>query len=424
VSLSPWGVGSMTELEGICCIRLLGGLEVRQGERTTTRFRTHKAGSLLAYLAYHLEGTHPREVLAELLWPGARPVTGRANLRVELASLRHQLEPPGMVSGTILSADRFSVQLRPPAVSTDVAAFHAALAAATSAPSRVERVQALEEAVGLYCGELLPGHYEDWVAAEQRRLADLHFGAVRRLTRNLVGEGEAEAALTWARRATAADPLREEAHQDVIRLLVATGQQSAALCQYRELERVLKDGLGAEPSPESRRLLASLPTPTEGTSAAGTALDPQPESPRACRGSALPLGTVTLLLTDVDGSAALWEQKLGAFAEELERRNALLRRSFRRHGGHEVKETRDSFVVAFAGAGDATACAVECQRSLAQCDWSPATGPLQVRMAIHAGARQLRAGRGRGRAARPDTAWGRPRPHLPGDLPALPAAAR
>ena len=50
-----------------------GGLRVQQGEGLVTRFGTQKTGSLLAYLFYHAQWAHPREMLIELLWPGATP---------------------------------------------------------------------------------------------------------------------------------------------------------------------------------------------------------------------------------------------------------------------------------------------------------------------------------------------------------------
>src|SRR5438477_11144789 len=49
--------------------QLFGGLRAEQEGRVVTRFRTQKAASLLAYLAYHRQRSHPREVLIELLWP-------------------------------------------------------------------------------------------------------------------------------------------------------------------------------------------------------------------------------------------------------------------------------------------------------------------------------------------------------------------
>jgi predicted ATPase len=162
-------------------IEMFGGLKARQGEREITRFQTHKAGALLAYLAYHLHQVHSREQLAELLWPETPPETGRHNLRQALTSLRRQLEPPGMPAGTVLIADRAHIYLRPTAVTTDVTDFETALRSAENARDNAERVQALSAAVAWYRGELLPGHYEEWVLPEQRHWTERHLQALRQL---------------------------------------------------------------------------------------------------------------------------------------------------------------------------------------------------------------------------------------------------
>ncbi len=60
-----------------------------------------------------------REELADLLWPEADLDSARANLRQALLSLRRQLEPPGVLPGTVLTADRTQVRLSPDAVRTD-----------------------------------------------------------------------------------------------------------------------------------------------------------------------------------------------------------------------------------------------------------------------------------------------------------------
>src|SRR5438477_8473030 len=110
-----------------CHIHLFGALRVQQGERLITRFRTQQTGALLAYLAYHRHQSHSRETLIELFWPESEPETGRHNLSNALSSLRGQLEPPGVPGGTVIIADRFSVELNPDAVTTDVVAFEQAL---------------------------------------------------------------------------------------------------------------------------------------------------------------------------------------------------------------------------------------------------------------------------------------------------------
>ena len=53
---------------------LFGWLRATQGDRVVSRFRTQRAGSLLAYLAYHRDRSHPREALIERLWPESASV--------------------------------------------------------------------------------------------------------------------------------------------------------------------------------------------------------------------------------------------------------------------------------------------------------------------------------------------------------------
>src|SRR5437660_11834726 len=111
-------------------IELFGGLRARSGDRTISRFPTQKTGALLAYLALHLDRSHTRDHLAELLWPDTDLDAARHSLRQALASLRRVLEPPGVAAGSVLLAERFSARLNPPAVVTDVAEFEMTLARA------------------------------------------------------------------------------------------------------------------------------------------------------------------------------------------------------------------------------------------------------------------------------------------------------
>src|SRR5262249_10188290 len=131
----------------VCRIELLGGFHVQQAGHRITRFRTQKAGGLLAYLAFRLGQSHSRAALAELLWPEDDADPARERLRSALASLRRQLEPPGVPAGSILVASRAAIQLNPAAVTTDVADFQGALQAAAQAGSDLARAQRLAEAV-------------------------------------------------------------------------------------------------------------------------------------------------------------------------------------------------------------------------------------------------------------------------------------
>lgn len=339
-------------------IRMFGGLRAERGEQVVTRFRSQKLGVLLAYLAFYRDRVHPREVLTELLWPGAVPEAGRLNLRRELSYLRRLLEGPGVAAGSIVRADRFSVQLNPAAVATDAAKFEQAIEQAQATGSETERAQLLFESVDLYRGELLPGYYQDWIIREQRR-ADLCFQAVAWLTTHFAKSGELDRALDCARRAVAVDPLREESHAELIRLLVAAGKPSEAIRQYEDLERLLKEELDVAPSRAVRELANEL----KAQSAKAKPTLPAPAPPYPPASTRLPTGTVTFLLTELAGTEAPSQRNGDAHSSALARYHAILRRFCGEFGGREIKESAEALTVAFEHGSHAVACAIAIQRA-------------------------------------------------------------
>ena len=100
--------------------------------------------------------------------------------------------------------------------------------------------------------------------------------------------------------------------------------------------------------------------------------------------SELPTGTVTLLLADVEGSTRLWETQPDEMTAALARLNGAVTDLVSSHGGVRPVEQGegDSFVVAFARASDAVACALELQRA--------PLAPIRLRIGVHTGQIQLR----------------------------------
>lgn len=100
--------------------------------------------------------------------------------------------------------------------------------------------------------------------------------------------------------------------------------------------------------------------------------------------SELPTGTVTLLLADVEGSTRLWETQSDTMTTALEHLNRTVDDLVAAHGGVRPVEQGegDSFVVAFARASDAVACALALQLA--------APAPIRLRIGVHTGEAQLR----------------------------------
>ena len=109
------------------------------------------------------------------------------------------------------------------------------------------------------------------------------------------------------------------------------------------------------------------------------------------RGFALPTGTVTFLLTDVEGSTGRWEAAPDAMALAVPRHYAILEQAILSHGGVLPVEQGegDSVVGAFSRASDAVQAACDAQLALAIENW-PSGAEVAVRMAVHTGEAQLR----------------------------------
>ena len=100
--------------------------------------------------------------------------------------------------------------------------------------------------------------------------------------------------------------------------------------------------------------------------------------------SELPTGTVTLLLADVESSTRLWETQPDAMKAAFERLDQTLSDAIASHRGVRPVEQGegDSFVIAFARAADAVACALDLQRA--------PLAPIKLRIGLHTGDIQLR----------------------------------
>jgi class 3 adenylate cyclase len=98
----------------------------------------------------------------------------------------------------------------------------------------------------------------------------------------------------------------------------------------------------------------------------------------------LPTGTATLLLADVEGSMRLWQNQPEEMTAAVARLDQAVSEVIAAHNGVRPVEQGegDSFVVAFARAADAVACALELQRT--------PLAPIRLRIGVHTGDVQLR----------------------------------
>jgi class 3 adenylate cyclase len=104
------------------------------------------------------------------------------------------------------------------------------------------------------------------------------------------------------------------------------------------------------------------------------------------RGQTSPDGTVTVVFTDVEGSTAMLERlDEKRWLDVMREHNRLVRERVSAHDGVVVRSQGDGFMIIFASASGALACAVELQQVFSVYSARQADQQLRVRIGLHTG---------------------------------------
>ena len=98
----------------------------------------------------------------------------------------------------------------------------------------------------------------------------------------------------------------------------------------------------------------------------------------------LPVGTVTFMFTDIEGSTRLVAALGDAYIDLHHAHQRIVRAAITAHDGHEISTEGDSFFAVFERAPDGARAAVAIERGLAAHPW-PAGGAVRVRIGLHTG---------------------------------------
>ena len=236
------GTSTVADLE----ISLFGGFSVRCGTEQRIELSARKDCALLGYLAVSPGVPCSRDKLATLLWGDSGDRQARASLKQALLRLRRSFS---LASPMPLVASRQSVTLDPDGVTVDVGMFEQLLGDWT--------LEALEQAIALYRGELLDGihirnaAFEDWLLIERQRLRGLAVEAATRLMTQSVEAGRPHSAANAARRLLSLEPLHEAACRLLMQVHVDRGERAQALKLFESLRDGLRLELGVAPEPDT-----------------------------------------------------------------------------------------------------------------------------------------------------------------------------
>jgi DNA-binding SARP family transcriptional activator len=209
---------------------LIGFLSARRGGQASR-------GVIAGHLWADQDEEHAKHALATCLW--------------RLKSAGGKGAPPLIeASGDMLSLSE--------GISVDVITFEQHLVEAQR-DGRDSRAH-LSAAAAAYGGDFLEGHGADWACLERERLACLHIDALVELAQAEAACGRWAAVADHARRASFAEPLREDAHRLVMEACLHQGNRGLALKQYRQCADILSRELDVEPMPETQALAARIST--------------------------------------------------------------------------------------------------------------------------------------------------------------------
>ena len=365
-------------------LRLLGVVEVVEEGRVLPLTRT-KERAVLAALALRVGEVVSEDRLLEALWGENLPASAPKALQSHISRLRKALGPAGAAIETRPGGYR----LAPGVLDLDVTRANELLAQARNADS-AEAVVLLSEAAALWRGPSL-GELatEAFAHGEAARLEELRTVIAEERVEAELALGHHSAVIAELEALCAAHPLRERLWAARMLALARAGRQAEALRAFQELRTHLGDELGLDPSAELRDLDAAVAR--QDPSLAW--MPPTPPQATPSPALTLPTGVVTFLLTDIEGSTALWDDHPKAMKAAVARHDQIVAAAVEESSGVLVKTKGegDSAFSVFARASDSLAAALEIQRRFSAEPWSGGLS-LRVRAALHTGEAELRDG--------------------------------
>lgn len=230
----------------------MGSVRLAVNGEPWNALRTRKVLALLVYLAVTRQA-QSRESLANLLWGERAQTQALTNLRVALSDLRHKL-------GRFVAIDRFDVALH---AGMDIWVDSVALEALV-ADGRGSAADLLH-AVDLYQGPFLEGFaihgapdFDSWMMTTGEHIHEQVLGAYRALAQTYLARQQLVEGIAICRRWLALDPLAEDGHRLLMRMLAMQGNRAEAIQQYEAARQLLSDELSVEPDPQTDTLLVQI----------------------------------------------------------------------------------------------------------------------------------------------------------------------
>jgi DNA-binding SARP family transcriptional activator/tetratricopeptide (TPR) repeat protein len=197
------------------------------------------------------------EQLSDALWGEIAPARALHVIRTYVSRLRQTLEPDQPVSTSLIRTVTGGYVLTPPTDGFDLAVFRRKVSAAHQARDNDDLPTAatlLRDALALWHGDALAGVTGAYADTQRTQLRNLQLNAVAtHLSTQLDLDGHATV-IPELMTLVDHQPLDERFREMLMLAHYRSGQQAAALTQYRDAQTVLADELGIDPGPALQAL--------------------------------------------------------------------------------------------------------------------------------------------------------------------------
>lgn len=239
-------------------IDLLGTFRLRYQGDPVDAMNSARLQELLTYLILHRDAPQQRQHIAMKFWPDSPAKQTLANLRQLLFQLRKALPE----SESCIRADTNTLQWDPELpCRIDLAEFERHIDQARRSRNEKDtagEIEALEQAVSVYGGRLLPHCFEEWIAGTRNRLQEEYAGALKRLVACFEEQRRYDKGIVYAGKRVEQNPTDESAARKLMQLHAFNEDRASVVRTYRELEKRMQEELDIEPGQETSELFRRL----------------------------------------------------------------------------------------------------------------------------------------------------------------------
>lgn len=245
-------------------ITLFRKFGVRYNEQVLGGCDGGKMQELFCYLLLNRDRPHAREVLSSLLWrENCTTAQAKKYLRHTLWQIHTFLKSiSGLDTNCLLVIEPEWIQLHSTAgLWLDVSVFeetYGAVKGVWGCHLTEKDMQALDQAVRLYEGNLLENWYQDWCMFERERLFQIYLILLDKIIDYCEEHQRFEDGLIYGQRVLYYDRARERTHRQMMRLYYAAGHRTGALRQYERCAAALKEELDIAPSDSTTKLYEEI----------------------------------------------------------------------------------------------------------------------------------------------------------------------